>query len=144
MNNIFKYLLIGGGLAYFFMGDQIKAALHISGQPGAPLPNEAQPVTPTPAATAPAVATEATDTKSRMLAAASTDAQFIANGGRLSAFQWGFYYELKRGTKAKDPAALGIADPAMLLSIDEYWTAATRGGMAGIRRRAAARAWGMQ
>lgn len=148
MRDFLKWGLLGGGVLYFFFHEQIAAAFAAPGATQTPATTTtpgAAATTTTPASKTGA-ATEADGTKARILAAVKDDANYIANNGRMSAFQWNFYYRLVRGVDAKDPSELGISDPAMLISLDEYWTVATAHGLAGLRpnyrrRSLAAAAW---
>lgn len=90
-------------------------------------------------ATAPAIpaptSAAATQTQSLMLAAASKDPAYVSNGGRMSLYQWGFYYSYVRGIQAPAAADLGYADGSTLISLDEYMAALTARGLSGIRGR---------
>jgi hypothetical protein len=152
MDGSLKWLLIGGAVAAFVFRNQIEEAIGVAGAP-APQP-PAAPADPAAAAATPLTPQSASDTRARMFAAARTDPAYIAGSGRMTPFQWDFYYQAVRGVGAPSPAALGL-DGNMLLSLDEYWTAATAHGLSGLgrspaggaggsrRRSLAAQAWGM-
>lgn len=142
MKDFLKWGLVLGGVGYFFFREQIAAAAAgVTAPVSASSP--AAPASPPPVTTG---------TKELIAAAAKSDPAYRSNGGRLSAYQWNFYYTAVRNVAAPSPESLGL-DGSMLLSIDEYWTAAsTRGGLSGARpqlrgvrprRSLAAQAWGM-
>jgi hypothetical protein len=144
MKDFLKWGLIGSGVAYVLFRDQLAAVFGSS--PSSPAAAAAASSPSSPAAAAPRAATDAAGTKARLLAAAQVEPAYIANSGRMSSYQWGYLYSIVRGVPSPDAGTLGIEDAAMLLSLDEYWTAATSHGLSGIqprpRRSSASRAWG--
>jgi hypothetical protein len=152
MNSFTKIALVAG-IAAFAFRTQLEHALGIgtstpTGEgdpgigPGAPAPGAAAAPAGNPNPATPY--TDAAGTKARILAAAQSDAAFIAGNGRMSVYQWDYYYKLVRGLDA--PADIGFSDNAALVSIDEYWQAATSHGLSGVSRRPgrrAAAAWEM-
>lgn len=126
-----KWILIAGGVAYLFFHDQIAA---LFGSALAPTSAAAPSSTSTSSTPAPApAALDSASAKARLLAAAQNDANYIANKGTLSVYEWDFYYQLTRGTPGPDPAAIGFADGSQLVTVDEYWNAMTAHGLSGLR-----------
>ncbi len=138
MNSIVKWGLIAGGAAYLFK-DQLR--LLISGAPEETVPATTDT---TPATTAPAVDSAAL-TKTRLLAWAQAQPQFMAQGQMLNGWQWAYGYKAVRNT---DPGDVGtFMDASRLVTIDEFWALATAHGLSGVRARPrptnwTARAWG--
>ncbi|MBZ5580904.1 MAG: hypothetical protein LAQ30_01640 [Acidobacteriia bacterium] len=141
MKDFLKYALIGGGLAWLFFSDQIKAALAIgatAAPPASPAPADTTTPAPQPAAL------DTTSAKARLLAAASKDPAYTAGQGTLNIWQWNYYYSQIRGVPGPDATAIGFADGATRVTVDEYWAAMTGHGLGAIRRRRthAGSAWG--
>jgi hypothetical protein len=142
MNSTLKWALIAAAIWLFFR-QQIEAAIGMTPAAAAPAP---APIPPAPPAAQPAV-TDAQGTKAIMQAKAQTDAAYIAGNGRMSVYQWNVYYTAARGVEAPPPDTIGFPDGAVLISLDEYWAAASSRGLAGLRaparrrRSLAAQAW---
>lgn len=143
MNPTLKLALIGAA-GYFLLKDNIAAMFgpHSSSSAQTPTTPAPPPSSTPPPAPPPPATTDAQGTKALMLNAAKTDANYLAHAGRMSMWQWAFYYNYVRGGTL-DPAPLFPGTPAeTLMTIDEWWAGATRHGLAGIpSSRYAANAW---
>ena len=139
MNSVLKWGLILGGAAYLFR-NEIETALHLSGATA----TSAAPAAPAPPTPQIVVSSDPT-TAARMLTAAKASGAIKADGDRLNAYQWAYFYQMVRGVAPPPSASLGISDPNTLFSINEWWTLAAAAGLSGLgvarRRSFAAKAW---
>ncbi len=143
MNGFLKWALILGGVGYLFR-HEIETAIGLStASSSAPAP------TPTPTPAPQIIVASDPTTPARMLTAAKAAGAIKADGDRLNAYQWAYFYQQVRGVAPPPSASLGISDPNTLFSINEWWTLAAAAGLSGLRatassprRTRAAAAWG--
>lgn len=143
MNDLVKWGLILGGVGFLFR-NEIETALHLTGATAAS-PAATTPTAPPPPTPQIIVASDP-GTPARMLTSAKSAGAIHADGDRLNAYQWAYFYQLVRGVAPPPSASLGIGDPNTLFSINEWWTLAAAAGLSGLRatprrRSIAAHAW---
>ena len=119
MNELVKYALIGIG-GYLIYQNYLAPAPAAQAAP--------QTTTPPPPTAGKALL--------QQWAASEPDYQVH---GTLNAYQWNWGYAHVRGTNPPDPVNMGIADPNMQLTFEEYWTRASSAGLTGLG--AYRRAW---
>lgn len=116
MNNLLKYGLIGAALYFVYR--------HFAQQPAAE-------TTPTPATAAPAPAEADTAVWSQILTAATPDANYQAQGGLMSGYQWLYYWQHVRGIPPVIPASANW-NLAENITFADFVSRAKSAGLSGL------------
>lgn len=144
MNTFVKVGMIGGAAWYLFHENLEAMFPGVFGKTSSSTTNTpaatTTSTTPVQTGTIPA----SSNTTRSLLAAAAQKHAAVAQNGMFDGYHWAFMYREVRGV---DPA-LTLADPARLMTLDEFMAALGGAGLSGVsaapakRRTAAARAWG--